>query len=61
MRCEIYKDKAGEWRWRLVAANGKKVADSGEGYTTLVKCGAALRKLLRTVSAKTNVRVLDAS
>ena len=23
---------AGEWRWRLVASNGKIIADSGEGY-----------------------------
>ena len=29
---ELYKDVAGEWRWRLVAANGKIIADSGEGY-----------------------------
>lgn len=29
----IYQDAAGEWRWRLVAVNGKIVADSGEGYT----------------------------
>lgn len=29
---EIYRDKAGEWRWRLIARNGKIVADSGEGY-----------------------------
>lgn len=30
---EIYEDEAGEFRWRLVAANGRIVADSGEGYT----------------------------
>jgi len=29
----VYKDRAKEWRWRLVAANGRIVADSGEGYT----------------------------
>ena len=29
----IYQDAGGEWRWRLVAANGRIVADSGEGYT----------------------------
>lgn len=32
MKFELYKDKAGEWRWRLVAKNGKTIADSGEGY-----------------------------
>lgn len=32
MYFELYKDRAGEWRWRLKASNGKIVADSGEGY-----------------------------
>ena len=29
---EIYKDKSGEFRWRLIHANGKIIADSGQGY-----------------------------
>jgi uncharacterized protein YegP (UPF0339 family) len=28
----MYKDKAKEWRWKLVAPNGQTIADSGEGY-----------------------------
>ena len=28
----VYKDDAGEWRWHLKAANGRVIADSGEGY-----------------------------
>ncbi|TES83241.1 MAG: DUF1508 domain-containing protein [Dehalococcoidia bacterium] len=28
----VYKDKAGEWRWRLVHRNTNIIADSGEGY-----------------------------
>lgn len=31
---EVYEDRAGEWRWRLIASNGRIVADSGEGYST---------------------------
>jgi uncharacterized protein YegP (UPF0339 family) len=31
---ELYVDKAGEYRWRLVHQNGNIIADSGEGYTT---------------------------
>ncbi|MFB6271145.1 MAG: YegP family protein [Halobacterium sp.] len=31
---EVYEDAAGEWRWRFVAANGRIVADSGEGYAS---------------------------
>ena len=29
---EVYKDRAGDWRWRAVAKNGNVLADSGEGY-----------------------------
>jgi len=32
VRVELYEDTAHEWRWRAVAANGKTVADSAEGY-----------------------------
>lgn len=34
---EVYKDKAGEFRFRLKAANGQVVA-SGEGYKTIKSC-----------------------
>ena len=34
---EVYKDKAGEFRFRLKAANGQIVA-SGEGYKTIKSC-----------------------
>jgi len=30
---ELYKDKKGEYRWKLVASNGQTIA-VGEGYTT---------------------------
>jgi hypothetical protein len=29
---EIYKDKSGEFRWRLVHTNGQVIANSGESY-----------------------------
>ncbi|MFW6028783.1 MAG: YegP family protein [Halanaerobiales bacterium] len=33
----IYQDKAGEWRFRLVAKNGEIIA-TGEGYATKQGC-----------------------
>jgi uncharacterized protein YegP (UPF0339 family) len=30
--CEVYTDRAGEWRWRIRVVNSNIVADSGEGY-----------------------------
>lgn len=32
-KCWIYKAKDG-YRWRLVAANGRIIAESGEAYST---------------------------
>ena len=29
---ETYKDKSGEYRWKLVHTNGQIIANSGEGY-----------------------------
>ncbi len=43
MRFEIYRDKAEEYRWRLVAANGKVLADSGEGYKNEGDCLSAIQ------------------
>lgn len=29
----VYEDAAGLFRWRLLAANNRVIADSGEGYS----------------------------
>ena len=31
---EFYQDKAGEWRWKLVATNGEIVGASSEGFSS---------------------------
>jgi uncharacterized protein YegP (UPF0339 family) len=38
MKYEIYKDKQGLWRWRVIARNGRIIAESGEGYTRKNRC-----------------------
>ena len=32
------KDKAKEWRWKLIAPNGNLVSESGEGYKNMKEC-----------------------
>lgn len=32
-RFKVYQDDAKQWRWRLQSANGRILADSGEGYS----------------------------
>jgi uncharacterized protein len=44
MKFEIYKDKRKEWRWRLKARNGRKVANSGEGYKRPGACEKAMNR-----------------
>ncbi|MGM0605643.1 MAG: HVO_2922 family protein [Halobacteriota archaeon] len=42
---EIYIDREGKWRWRLVHDNGNIIADSGEGYASRQKCEQGLRSV----------------
>ena len=32
-KVEFYKDASGQWRWRVIASNGRILADSAEGYS----------------------------
>lgn len=34
----VYQDIAGKWRWRLLAGNGRIIADSGQGYSRKKDC-----------------------
>lgn len=47
----VFKDAAGEWRWRLVAGNGKRIAGSGEGYKSKAACLAAIELVKQASSA----------
>lgn len=38
-------DSKGEWRWQLVSTNGRIVADSGEGYSSLEAVRAAAQRI----------------
>ena len=47
-RFEVYEDKAGQWRWRLVHWNGNIIADSGEGYASRSNAERAARSVMRS-------------
>ncbi len=47
MKLHVYRDDAGEWRWRLKARNGRILADSGESYKRRATC----LRIARTVVA----------
>jgi uncharacterized protein YegP (UPF0339 family) len=48
-RFEVFRDVKQEYRWRLVAANGRAVAVSGEGYTRRDDCLRALKTVRELV------------
>ena len=55
MRIEVYQDRAGERRWTFYATNGRKIADSGEGYATeynVVRAARRLKELAPTAPIK---------
>lgn len=41
----IYRDTAGEWRWRRTTPNGRIVSTSGEGYRNRAHAKRMARKL----------------
>ena len=51
MKHHAYKDSSGEWRWRLKAANGKVLADSGEGYNSKQACKDGIDLVKNSASA----------
>jgi uncharacterized protein YegP (UPF0339 family) len=44
---EVYKDKAGEFRWRLRATNSQIIATSGDGYKEKRSCLSAIESVKR--------------
>ena len=49
----VYRDLRREWRWRLVAGNGRTLADSGEGYVNKSDCV----RILNIVAGPTRIPI----
>lgn len=54
-RIEIFKDTAGQWRFRVRAGNGQIVAQS-EGYTTKRGASKGVRALKRAVDGADGIK-----
>lgn len=57
VKFEVYRDKLGEYRWRLLTSNGRIAADSGEGYTRREDAHRAIATLLKGIN---DVVIVDA-
>ena len=56
---EIYRDKAGRYRFRLLARNGQTIA-AGAGYTTKENCRKGLESLRRQCAGAPEILVQSA-
>lgn len=57
----IYRDSKDEWRWRVVAANGRVLADSAEGYDSKHNVERALDRDLELLRAPVTFWEADAN
>jgi uncharacterized protein YegP (UPF0339 family) len=46
----VYPDRTKKWRWKLMAANGQKVASSGESFDSKANAKRAAQAMKRTAS-----------
>ena len=57
MAFNVYRDHKSEWRWFLQAENGKRIADSGDGYHNERDCIDAISLVMGT-NLQTPVRFI---
>lgn len=50
---QVFRDSAGEWRWRLVHRNGNVIASSGEGYTRRHNAEKGMRSVMKNAPGAT--------
>jgi uncharacterized protein YegP (UPF0339 family) len=55
-RCPLsfYTDRAGEWRWRITASNGRIIGASSEGYVQLDDAEDNLKQLVKTIEEQSS-------
>jgi hypothetical protein len=58
VKFHLYRNASGDWAWTLIARNGKKVANGGEGYK---RFGAMVRTLRRIFAGSPHESALDAA
>lgn len=63
MRFEAYRGRKGlllrtQWRWRLIARNGRVIATSGEGYNNRSDCLNAI-DLIRREAANAPIKGIE--
>jgi uncharacterized protein YegP (UPF0339 family) len=52
----MYQDPQSQWRWTLESSNGKKIANSGEGYHNRADCEHAIALVKGSSTAPVKLR-----
>lgn len=61
-RVEIYRDpKTREFRWRVISANGRTTANSGESYKRKQACQNGIRSTLEVLGNVEPIDIQDVS
>lgn len=55
----FYKDNLGEWRWKRVAANGKTIGASSEGYQRLRSARENFRRAQMVMNLNTETEIIE--
>lgn len=42
-RVEIYQEKSKQWRWHVIASNGRKISASTESYKSRCACERSIQ------------------
>lgn len=56
-----FEDASGKWRWRLIAANGRKIATSGESFYSRADARRAALNVKRLAAVATGPRAVRRS
>jgi len=59
MKMYVYKDIAGEWRWRIVHKNGEIVCVSGEAFASKSNATKAAKSLASKFKIKIQVVIQE--
>ena len=55
-KIELFADRKGEFRWRLVSAK-KIIATSGEGYSKKAGCKQGIKSVTKAFTGATDTRI----
>lgn len=58
MTFKVYQDSSGDWRWSLVAENGKIVADSAEGYENRSHALRMVQEIIDLENQSVNIEII---